>query len=133
MRLDCFAFRIWRFFEVADARNDGWGRGDRAEKRGIMGREKCGWVYILFNKRNGTLYTGVTSDLVKRMYMHKNKVSEGFMSQHGVDKLGYYKQFDGVVSAIEREKQIKGGSRRQKVALIESVNPGWEDLFDTIV
>jgi len=95
--------------------------------------EKNGFVYILFNKKNGTLYTGVTSDIVKRVYEHKNKLVEGFSSKYGTDKLGYYEMCDSIVSAIEREKQIKGGSRKSKLELIEGLNPGWEDLYDSIV
>jgi putative endonuclease len=82
---------------------------------------KCGYVYVLFNKRNGTLYTGVTSDLIRRVYEHKNKINESFACKYGIDKLGYYEVHDTVISAIEREKQIKGGSRKKKLALIESV------------
>ena len=93
---------------------------------------KHGYVYILFNKRNGTLYTGVTSDLIKRVYEHKTKVSKGFTSRYSVDKLGYYEESDSIISAIEREKQIKGGSRKKKLELIESMNPDWKDLYDTI-
>ena len=94
--------------------------------------EKQGYVYILFNKRNGTLYTGVTSDIIKRVYQHKNKLVEGFTSKHGIDKLGYYEVHESITSAIEREKQIKGGSRKSKLALIESINPDWNDLYDSI-
>jgi len=94
---------------------------------------KYGYVYILFNKRNGTLYTGVTSNLARRIYDHKNKVIKGFASTYGIDKLGYYEIHDTVVSAIEREKKIKGSSRKKKLALIESMNPEWKDLYDTIV
>ena len=95
--------------------------------------EKRGYVYILFNKKNGTLYTGVTSDIVKRVYEHKNKLVDGFTEKFGIDKLGYYEVHDSILSAIEREKQIKGGSRKRKLALIESMNPGWIDLYDSIV
>jgi len=95
--------------------------------------EKYGYVYILFNKKNGALYTGVTSDLIKRVYEHKNKLVEGFSSKYGTDKLGYYEMQDSIVKAIEREKQIKGGSRKRKLALIESVNPEWKDLYDSII
>jgi len=95
--------------------------------------EKQGYVYILFNKRNGTLYTGVTSDLVKRIYEHKNKLVKGFTSQYNVDKLGYYEAHTLVTAAIEREKKIKGGSRKNKLELIESMNPDWNDLYDSII
>jgi putative endonuclease len=98
-----------------------------------MREQKYGYVYILFNKRNGTLYTGVTSDLVKRIYQHKNKLAEGFTSRYGVDKLGYYEMHGSIVSAIEREKQIKAGSRKKKLALIEGMNAEWNDLYETII
>ena len=88
------------------------------------------YIYILFNKRNETLYTGVTSDLKKRVYEHKNKLTEGFTSKYDVDKLGYYEEQNDIKNAIEREKQIKDGSRKKKIALIESMNPFWKDLAD---
>ena len=94
---------------------------------------KQGYIYILFNKRNGTLYTGVTSDLVKRIYEHKNKVVDGFTKKYDVDKLGYYEVFDDITTAIEREKQIKSGPRKKKLNLIESMNPEWKDLYDDII
>lgn len=98
-----------------------------------MENAKQGYVYILFNKRNGTLYTGVTSNLVKRIYEHKYKFVEGFTSKYSVDKLGYYEVHSSITTAIEREKQIKGGSRKKKLVLIESMNPEWNDLYDSII
>jgi putative endonuclease len=98
-----------------------------------MKSDKKGYVYILFNKRNGTLYTGVTSNLVKRVYEHKNKMFAGFSSKYGIDKLGYYEINNSIIAAIEREKQIKGGSRKKKLALIESINPEWKDLYESII
>ena len=92
-----------------------------------------GYVYILFNNRNGTLYTGVTSDIIKRVYEHKNKLVEGFTSKHGTNKLGYYEVHSSITSAIEREKQLKGGSRKSKLALIENTNPDWMDLYESII
>jgi len=86
------------------------------------------YVYILFNKKNGTLYTGITSNIKKRLYQHKNKIHEGFTSKYEVIKLGYYEVFNDIKAAIEREKQIKGGSRQKKLILIESFNPEWKDL-----
>ncbi|MBQ8460324.1 GIY-YIG nuclease family protein [bacterium] len=93
---------------------------------------KQGYVYILFNKRNGTLYTVVTSDLIKRVYQHKQKFVDGFTKKYSVDKLGYYEISDNIESAIIREKQIKAGSRKNKLELIEVVNPNWEDLYYNI-
>ena len=98
-----------------------------------MTREKCGYVYILFSKPYGTLYTGVTSDLVRWVYEHKSKVVEGFTSKYGVDRLGYYEVCGDILTAIAREKQIKAGSRAKKIALIEGMNPMWRDLYETIV
>ena len=91
------------------------------------------YIYILFNKRNGTLYVGVTSNLVKRIYEHKNKFVKGFTEKYQIDKLGYYEVFDSILSAIEREKQLKAGSRKDKLKLIESFNPDWEDLYYKII
>ncbi len=94
---------------------------------------KKGYVYILFSKRNGTLYTGVTSNLIKRVYEHKNKFVAGFTKTHSVDKLGYYEVYDDMLSAITREKQIKSKVRKYKLHLIESVNPNWKDLYYEII
>ena len=90
-------------------------------------------IYILASKRNGTLYTGVTSDLVKRTWQHKNDLADGFTRKYSVHMLVYYKLADEMRAAIAREKQIKGGSRARKLALIESMNPGWRDLYDDIL
>ena len=79
------------------------------------------------------MYVGVTNDLIKRVWQHKNKVVEGFTKQYGVDKLGYYEVFNDVNSAIEREKQLKGGNRKTKLELIELNNPNWQDLYYDIV
>ena len=90
---------------------------------------KCSYIYILFNNRNGTLYTGVTSDLIRRVYEHKNKAYDGFTKKYNVDKLGYYEIYDNINIAIEREKQIKSRSRKYKLKLIENLNPNWLDLY----
>lgn len=88
-------------------------------------------VYILFSKPHGTLYTGVTADLRRRIVQQKLKQEpNSFTARYGVDKLGYYEFFDSIQDAIDREKQIKAGSRIQKNRLIQSVNPEWRDLFD---
>ena len=96
-------------------------------------KNKQYYVYILFNKQNGTLYVGVTNDLVKRVWQHKNKVVDGFTKQYGIDKLGYYEVCNDINSAIAREKQLKGGNRKAKLDLIELNNPDWNDLYYDIV
>lgn len=88
---------------------------------------KKGYTYILFNKRKGTLYTGVTSNLKKRITEHKEKKYDGFSKKYETDKLGYFEEHPSTVNAIEREK--KKMSRAQKLRLIESTNPFWKDLF----
>lgn len=90
-------------------------------------------IYIMTNKPNGTLYTGVTSDLVRRVYEHRNQVCDGFTKKYGLKRLVYFELFDEMYFAIEREKQIKGGSRKKKVVLIEGLNPQWRDLFFELV
>lgn len=85
------------------------------------------------NRRNGTLYTGVTSNLVKRIYEHKNGITQGFTEKHSCKKLVYYEILKDMASAIAREKQIKAGSRKKKLVLIESMNPDWKDLYGEIV
>ena len=87
----------------------------------------------MFNKRNGTIYTGVTSDLIKRVWEHKNHVVKSFTCKYNVDKLGYYEIFSRIEDAILREKQIKAGSRKSKLKLIESINPDWKDLYFEII
>ncbi|MEW5966574.1 MAG: GIY-YIG nuclease family protein [Pseudomonadota bacterium] len=90
-------------------------------------------VYILASKRNGTLYAGVTSDLVKRVWQHKNNLADGFTRKYSIYMLVYYELADEMATAIAREKQVKGGSRAKKLAMIESVNPDWRDLYDDIL
>ncbi len=94
---------------------------------------KQGYTYILFNKRNGTLYVGVTSDLVKRVWEHKQKFVEGFTKKYNIDKLGYYEVFTDIESAIEREKKLKGASRKKKLELIEIMYPNCNDLYYKII
>ena len=89
-------------------------------------------VYIMANKRNGTLYTGVTSDLVTRVWQHKN-AKVGFTHRYGCKRLVWFELQGSMESAIAREKQIKAGSRKKKLALIEAVNPDWRDLYEDIV
>ena len=93
---------------------------------------KNGYVYFLTNKTNRVIYTGVTSNLKKRVHEHKQKMVEGFTKKYNVHKLVYYECFDSIEDAISREKQIKAGSRRKKDALIKAMNPTLEDLYDGI-
>jgi putative endonuclease len=95
-----------------------------------MGRQF--YVYILLSKRNGTLYIGVTSELVKRIWQHKSKLAKGFTEKYGVDKLVYYEVHTNAENAILREKQLKKWNRFWKLRLIEEKNPNWKDLFDEI-
>ncbi len=90
-------------------------------------------VYILASKRNGTLYTGVTSDLIKRVYAHKNDLVEGFTKKYGVHRLVYFEQCEDMTSAISREKQIKKWNGNWKLRLIEKRNPEWRDLYDGLL
>ena len=95
-----------------------------------MGRQY--FVYIMTNKYNTVLYTGVTGDLKKRVYKHKSKLTEGFTKRYNIVKLVYYEVFEGPEDAIHREKQIKAGPRRKKVNLIERINKDWADLYGRI-
>ena len=90
---------------------------------------KTYFVYILSNKYNTVLYTGITNDLERRVNEHKRKINTGFTLQYNVDKLVYFEQTSDVLSAIAREKQIKSWSRKKKNDLIDSINPEWNDLF----
>jgi putative endonuclease len=89
-------------------------------------------VYIMANRRNGTLYTGVTSNLVQRVWQHKEGVADGFTKRYGCKLLVWHQQGDSMEGAILREKQIKAGSRAKKLALIEEMNPEWRDLYGDI-
>ena len=91
--------------------------------------QKQGYVYLMANKVNTVIYTGVTSDLEKRVYEHKEKLADGFTKKYNVDKLVYYEIFDDITDAILREKQIKAGSRAKKLNLIKSINPKFRDLY----
>jgi putative endonuclease len=95
--------------------------------------EKDPVVYIMANKQNGTLYTGVTSDLVSRVYQHKHAHISSFTKDYHCKLLVYYEQHEDMLSAIAREKQIKAGSRKKKLALIEKMNPKWQDLYETLL
>jgi len=94
--------------------------------------DKRGYVYILTNPNNTVLYTGVTSDLVRRIHQHKAKVIKGFTSKYNLMKLVYYECADEIQGAIAREKQIKAGPRAKKIAMIEAMNPEWKDLYEEL-
>jgi predicted GIY-YIG superfamily endonuclease len=85
-------------------------------------------VYILANRRQGTLYTGVTSNLAERILHHREGLTPGFSSRYGCNRLVFYERYERMDEAIAREKQVKGGSRARKIALIEAMNPDWKDL-----
>ena len=91
------------------------------------------YTYILSNKKQGTLYIGVTSDLIKRIHEHKNKVVPGFSKQYNLDKLVYYEIHDNIEAAIRREKQLKNWHRQWKIELIEENNSDWNDLYESIL
>ena len=93
---------------------------------------KSYFVYILASKKNGTLYMGVTSDLIKRVWQHKHKANNGFTADYNVDKLVYFEDTIDVLSAIAREKQLKKWNRAWKIRLIEEKNPDWKDLYTDI-
>ena len=86
-------------------------------------------VYIMANQRNGTLYTGVTSNLPHRAWLHRTGAISGFTKRYGCKTLVWYEMHSAMLDAIAQEKQIKGGSRKAKLALIEALNPNWRDLF----
>ncbi len=94
---------------------------------------KTYYVYIMASKRNGTLYVGVTNDLIRRVYEHKTNVVEGFTEKYRVHKLVYWEQLDSVESAIQREKQLKRWNRQWKIALIEKQNSNWQDMYEQLL
>jgi len=91
-----------------------------------------GYVYIMTNKPNGTLYVGVTNDLARRAWEHREGVADGFTKRYGLKRLVYYECHDDIVAAIQREKNIKHWSRAWKVGLILEANPEWADLYDQL-
>jgi len=94
--------------------------------------EKFSYTYIMSNKMNGTLYVGVTSNLIQRVWQHKNGVLSGFTKRYGLKQLVYYEQYYDITEAIHREKQLKKWSRALKLNLIHQNNPKWEDLYQEI-
>ena len=94
--------------------------------------EKRYFIYIMTNEFNTVLYTGVTNNLQQRVFLHRKKQVQGFTRCYNLTKLVYYETFTDVYNALSREKQIKGGSRQKKLALVQSMNPKWEDLYDKL-
>jgi putative endonuclease len=94
---------------------------------------KVYYVYILASKRNGTLYTGITSDLIRRVWEHKEKIIEGFTKQYSVENLVYFEQYQDPENAIKREKRLKKYPRKWKLNLLEKANPQWKDLYEELV
>ena len=90
------------------------------------------YVYLLASRKHGTLYVGVTNDLIRRVYEHKNKITRGFTTRYGVDRLVWYECYDDPINAIAREKELKKWRRDWKIRLIEENNPDWVDLYDGI-
>ncbi len=105
--------------------------GRRSNLKGAI-MDKQYYVYIMTNLTNTVTYTGVTNDLARRVYEHKNKLAKGFTKKYGIGKLVYYEMCPNVESAIEREKQIKSGSRQDKIRLVNSMNREWCDLSEEL-
>jgi len=91
------------------------------------------YVYLLASRKNGTLYTGVTNNLVRRVHDHRNDAIEGFSKRYGVHRLVWFEPGESIVAAIQKEKQIKGWKREWKVQLIEKENPDWRDLYESLL
>ena len=94
---------------------------------------KQGYVYIMSNKKDGTLYIGVTSDLIKRTYEHKNSFVDSFTKKYNLKNLVYYEVYSDIQEAIKREKQLKSGNRKKKIELINSMNEDWNDLYGSLI
>jgi len=93
---------------------------------------KGGWVYILTNKRNGTLYVGVTADMARRAWEHREGIVEGFSKRYGLKQLVYVERHEEITDAIRREKRMKSWPRAWKINLIREANPDWNDLYQTL-
>ena len=98
-----------------------------------MSKERSYWVYVLASKIGGTLYIGVTNDLIRRVYEHKEGLTEGFTKKHGVHRLVYFEQHTDIEAAIQREKRLKRWNRAWKIRLIEELNPNWVDLYRVLL
>jgi putative endonuclease len=101
-------------------------------KQSLWNMEKEYYVYMMTNQNNRAIYTGVTNDLKKRIYEHEKKLIEGFTKKYNITKSVYYEVFNDIKHAITREKQIKGGSRTKKIAMVNKMNPEWKDLYENL-
>lgn len=106
---------------------------DPLRDKGFLMKRKQGFIHILANKYNTVFYVGVTADLIKRIWEHKNNLIKGFSEKYNVHKLVYYEVYETIEEAIKREKYIKGKGRAFKKNLIEKMNPGYKDLYDEIL
>lgn len=97
-----------------------------------MSQDRSYWVYVLASKIGGTLYIGVTNDLIRRVYEHKEELAEGFTKKYEVHRLVYFEQHPDIEAAIQREKRLKKWNRKWKIRLIEETNPNWIDLYPSI-
>jgi putative endonuclease len=132
MTPDCGGCGIWIPDSLAALgfRNDSWPpHGDTVSLFGLSHEPNMYYVYMLASGKHGTLYVGVTRHLLCRTYQHKEKVIAGFTSRYGVDRLVWFEQYDDVLNAIAREKQLKKWRRDWKIKLIEEDNPDWSDRF----
>jgi putative endonuclease len=98
-----------------------------------LSRMKGGWVYIVTNQRNGTLYVGVTADIARRAWEHREGVAEGFTKRYGLKRLVYVERHEEITDAIQREKRMKSWPRAWKINLIREANPNWNDLYQTLL
>ena len=125
-------WEVQKMRETINFRHSGKGRNPYKQgKEAYMNRQPC--VYIMASKRNGTLYTGVTSDLIKRIWEHKQHTVPGFTKKYNVTLLVWYETHESMTSAIIREKAIKNWKRAWKINVIEAMNPKWQDLYDDLL
>jgi putative endonuclease len=94
--------------------------------------EEQAYIYFMSNRYNKVLYVGITSNLIKRVWEHKNQVVDGFTKRYNLNKLVYYEIYDDIETAINREKQIKSWPRKKKIVLINAFNPSWDDLYEKL-
>jgi putative endonuclease len=126
---DCFVAIAFR-----NDKHEGGSLYNDSRPKGLLTvKERNYYVYIMTNRHNTVLYTGVTSNLVRRIFQHKDKTVKGFTAKYNIQKLVYFEHTTDINAAISREKQIKAGSRARKIALIQAINPKWKDLWETLL